>query len=437
MMSTRWFRSMFVLPALLALGWVGCGGGEDSTDKKCGAGTVKQGQLCVPTAAGASGGTTSGGAGSGGAATGGAGAGGTISDGGAAAGSGGLGGNGGGDGSSKLVNGASCSSELDCASGYCLDGHCCETGCGTCQSCGITGSKGSCAPVVSGDDPDSCTGTSTCDAAGTCKSKNGQACTGAASCANGVCKDGYCCDGACTGTCRSCALPGMEGTCATLSNAQDPDSCVGGESCDSAGGCKKKSGQACSSGAECLSGGCSSGKCICKVDADCAGGTCQTRYSDKDGDGYGNAGAPVKHCSTATTTGDVTNSTDCCDADAKRNPGATKYEPLPSTACGTTWDYNCDGLVSKYWTELCGCQDASVTCSGCVTGPWDGTNFGWIGSVPNCGQTASTRSSGCSNAPSGGCAATQTVQGCLYPESHDDHQQRPQRLPAPAGLPVG
>lgn len=49
------------------------------------------------------------------------------------------------------VNGTGCSKGNECASGYCVDGVCCNSDCtGQCQACDLAGSKGMCATVMSG-----------------------------------------------------------------------------------------------------------------------------------------------------------------------------------------------------------------------------------------------------------------------------------------------
>lgn len=64
-------------------------------------------------------------------------------------------------------NGGVCVLPDDCVSGLCDDGICCVTTCpggGVCQTC--TPGSGVCATVTSTSDPDTCSGTQTCDAAG-------------------------------------------------------------------------------------------------------------------------------------------------------------------------------------------------------------------------------------------------------------------------------
>jgi hypothetical protein len=68
------------------------------------------------------------------------------------------------------ANGGSCGSPADCASGFCVDGLCCDSACdGICQECDSSGNKGKCIPIWADSDPD--------DECGTC-----QVCSGQSSC---------------------------------------------------------------------------------------------------------------------------------------------------------------------------------------------------------------------------------------------------------------
>src|SRR5262249_10916193 len=79
----------------------------------------------------------------------------------------------------SYINGLACTSDLQCASGFCADGVCCNSACtGKCQACNLGGSVGTCSSVLNADDTstvtaNSCTGGSTCDGTGTCKLKTG------------------------------------------------------------------------------------------------------------------------------------------------------------------------------------------------------------------------------------------------------------------------
>jgi MYXO-CTERM domain-containing protein len=94
---------------------------------------------------------------------------------------------------------------------------------------------------------------------------NGEGCTAATAsqCASGFCVDGVCCDvAACTGACKSCSVPGMEGTCVLAkAGAEVAGSCEAGKACDGAGSCKAKNGVPCAAAGECASGFCTEGVC--------------------------------------------------------------------------------------------------------------------------------------------------------------------------------
>jgi cysteine-rich repeat protein len=70
-----------------------------------------------------------------------------------------------------LPNGDPCSRRGMCISELCVDGVCCESGCtGVCESCGIPGRLGECAPHAAGTDPeDECAGMLMCDGDGKCE----------------------------------------------------------------------------------------------------------------------------------------------------------------------------------------------------------------------------------------------------------------------------
>jgi hypothetical protein len=95
-------------------------------------------------------------------------------------------------------NGDTCAMGMDCKSGFCADGVCCNTACDTtCKSCNIAATKGTCTniPVNTPDDAPVCNdmstgGKSACDGAGACKLKAGEVCTNDASCLSGKCGTG-------------------------------------------------------------------------------------------------------------------------------------------------------------------------------------------------------------------------------------------------------
>ena len=147
-----------------------------------------------------------------------------------------------------LGNGEGCTAAFasSCASGNCVDGVCCESASctGPCKSCDVAGSEGKCVLAMAGTEvPGSCSNGQACDSTGACKSRNGQACTGASTCASGYCTDGVCCDSACTGTCVSCNQAGRQGQCTPYTAGTDPQGeCQGGSdlcksTCDGVGAC--------------------------------------------------------------------------------------------------------------------------------------------------------------------------------------------------------
>src|SRR5205814_1483882 len=60
------------------------------------------------------------------------------------------------------VLGGACTTSSDCDQYACVDGACCAVDdCGPCSRCSVV--TGACEAVTNADDPDSCTGDSTCD----------------------------------------------------------------------------------------------------------------------------------------------------------------------------------------------------------------------------------------------------------------------------------
>ncbi len=195
------------------------------------------------------------------------------------------------------MDGSPCNVGASCVSNACVDGVCCNSLCGnTCESClaqYTSAPNGSCAPIMSGTDPQSectanavmcqagtCSGTGSscapspmltvcrpafgeCDVEETCNGMNvgcppdvfaplgtacgnGQACsvdgqcaspTGAAcqqgsDCATYYCIDGLCCNTPCASLCESCARSGLEGQCTPYDFGTDPEAeCGGGMDC--------------------------------------------------------------------------------------------------------------------------------------------------------------------------------------------------------------
>jgi len=141
-----------------------------------------------------------------------------------------------------LGDGLGCGGDGECASGFCVDGTCCERACdGQCEACDASGSEGRCVPV-SGEPHGgraACGGQGSC--AGACGGEDTQACVfpgastecGAATCADGIASMGAVCNG--EGSCdaqpsTACGAYPCEGqACATSCN-EDAD-CQTGHIC--------------------------------------------------------------------------------------------------------------------------------------------------------------------------------------------------------------
>ncbi len=186
-----------------------------------------------------------------------------------------------GKGGCKKSIGQACTTNLQCGSGFCVDGYCCATACtDVCKTCGTSGSLGACSFVAAGKtDPGplyACTGKKACDGKGTCKKQNGGTCATGAECQSGYCADGYCCGSACLDTCKTCGRSGSEGACVnTASGSPDPVAlipCSSGQVCNGLGQCKKSPGKSCASATECSSGFCMDYVCCDKA---CTG-TCMS-----------------------------------------------------------------------------------------------------------------------------------------------------------------
>jgi MYXO-CTERM domain-containing protein len=188
-------------------------------------------------------------------------------------------------GSCKLPYGAACTSGTNCPTGFCADGHCCDTACtGQCEQCGT----GTCLPVPAGSAP--ATGHTACTGTGACQSK----CDGSTRTACGpfpntttVCAAATCnastrtatptryCDG--LGGCPTAAATSCGGytcdTAACRTSCTDNTACATGYYCGG-GVCVPTgaAGTSCGDGTQCTSGFCVDGVC-------CTTSSCPTGQS--------------------------------------------------------------------------------------------------------------------------------------------------------------
>ncbi len=148
----------------------------------------------------------------------------------------------------KKVIGVGCGADEECASGPCVDGVCCKTGCsGSCYACNVPGLGGTCSPVPAGtvDPKNVCAVSSTtcgtngkCNGSGGCyvapaRTECGSSCSG-----NVIIRKS--CDGAgnCTGTgvpCNNNLTCANSTDCKT--NCSTDTDCTGGLVCNYQGQC--------------------------------------------------------------------------------------------------------------------------------------------------------------------------------------------------------
>ncbi len=189
----------------------------------------------------------------------------------------------------NIANGASCATALDCASGNCVDGVCCNEACtASCKACDLATSKGTCSDVsgapqgtrscapylacTAGVCRAACATSADCVSthycAGTCQPKkaNGGACAAGGECTSGSCADSVCCNEPCAGQCASCNESGQPGTCLAVTGVprNGRTTCTGtglGTTCGIAcNGVDKTQCKYPVSGAPCSANGCVAGK---------------------------------------------------------------------------------------------------------------------------------------------------------------------------------
>jgi len=282
------------------------------------------------------------------------------------------------DGSSPLPIGSACSASAACALGNCVDGVCCEIACSGCNACTqtLTGKKdGTCAPVISGQDPHNncadetatkqCGNDGTCDGAGACrKVSTSHICTPASCSAdNKTFTPLTTCDGAgaCTvATPQSCgAFQCATSGCLKACSAQTD--CGAGNYCNipagaTAGTCAatKANGLAATQTFECTSGVVADGVCCNQACTGCSACT-KALNGQTDGQCLSVPNGQVAH-SACPASGTTCGLDGYCD-------GANKCRfPAAGTSCGTSC------LGSTLTTKTCDgagvCNSANSTCGG-------------------------------------------------------------------------
>ena len=274
------------------------------------------------------------------------------------------------------AQGKQCSVNIDCTSGFCADGVCCNTACtGACVACTAakkgSGSDGVCGSIPV-NQPDTfpaniCVSPKACDGVSNCKKTDGQTCGGNSECVSGSCADGVCCNTTCNGTCLACSAAkkggGADGVCGNIPVNQTDTAatvqCTGTSSCDGNGACKRNVGQICASDSQCVNANCVDSVC-CGV-ADCP--ACQSCAVGANGT-CGDIPAGPDSVTPNTCTG-----TSSCDGmgNCKKSNGqgcATTAE----CSTGTCVDGVCCGVASCPACKSCA-MGVNGTCGNIAAGP--------------------------------------------------------------------
>jgi hypothetical protein len=186
---------------------------------------------------------------------------------------------------SKKLNAAPCTAGTECQSGQCQQGVCCASSCtGTCRSCNLTGTVGTCTLAAPSTDPlnqctdagaTSCGTDGMCDGAGACRLYAAGTTCGSTMCSGSTFTSAPLCNG--SGVCQ----PGTQSLCtpyvcgangACLGSCATNNDCVSPNTCNASACGKKSDGASCTTGAECVHGNCNQSTCC----ATACTGTCQS-----------------------------------------------------------------------------------------------------------------------------------------------------------------
>jgi len=329
-------------------------------------------------------------------------------------------------------NGTACTTGGSCASGFCVDGVCCNAACGgsvatDCQACSAAAGasvNGTCTTLsgTSCDDGNACTHTDVCSTGAcsgtaiTCTSDqcNTRACNGSATCAvtprTGVaCDDGQ----ACTygETCSGSGVCGGGTTITCTSDQCNTRACNGSASCTVTAltGTACNDSNACTYGDTCSNAGACAGTAIT-----CTSDQCNTRACN------GTATCTVAPLTgMACNDGNVCTYGEMCDSNGACGGGSTIT--CASDQCNTR---ACNGTATCTITPLTGtaCNDnnACTQTDTCQAGACTGSNPIACGGADACHDAVCNPSTGtCSNpnkangTPCGtGCAATCQAGAC-------------------------
>ena len=252
---------------------------------------------------------------------------------------------------------------VECASGFCVDGVCCNSACtGSCQACSAalkeSGASGTCGAAKAGTSDGACAAqpgqpcgsTGACNASGGCAVAPNTVSCGATTCAAGVQLD-HKCDG--NGSCQDIPTDCGSYVCGPstcLTTCSSSSQCASGTYCNTTTGvcvAQAGSGTPCTSQAQCQAGTfCVDGFCC---NTQCSS-VCEACSAAKKGQGAdGECGAvqngldPDNDCTTATPS--TCGTTGLCDGarQCARYGSSTSCGQGSSCSAGNQQLYRCDG----------------------------------------------------------------------------------------------
>jgi len=258
----------------------------------------------------------------------------------------------------KIPIGGACPSGMnsDCDSGFCVNNVCCNTACtGTCMSCSLAASVGTCSPIAPGAPPlvaaqcpaaaaSTCGNDGTCDGAGACrKHVSGTQCA-APMCSSATialsartCNGAGVCGAATSSPCGRYTCDTTAGACRTSCTTAATD-CVAPNICNANICTLKPTGVACTTAGECASNFCAQGFCCNQA------------------------------CDTACKSCAITGSLGTCSnvANGTAPSPATQCPATVATSCGL--DGMCNGAgACRFWAS--GTQCVAGTCVGSTLTP--------------------------------------------------------------------
>ncbi|MBX3248077.1 MAG: hypothetical protein KF901_12940 [Myxococcales bacterium] len=252
------------------------------------------------------------------------------------------------------------------------------------------------------------------------------------------CVDGHCCDSACDGPCRSCAVPGFEGTCTSFAEGTDPEdeceaeaasTCGRTGTCDGAGRCALHgTSVACDDGQACTTGDACDGAGTCRgaAPAECApaaGNQCCLGSCDATGGCVTEAGSCADVCGGARLEVGRTcqgcggpRAAGSCLGGVQHVCDATSHSLCQQVTCGGT-SYVCSNVGGVFaWRATLACDDGNPCTFGdaCVGGACMGTSVSCASTT--CMTRACNGTSTCTETPNVGVGCDDG-DACTYGET--------------------